>query len=476
MACLRCTGLVLILGIGLWSNGTAAELALQLESQDGQVQLKVYADAPDAAGQTRVSVIVNAKQPGNRTPLNELTEGAISLAFPEQVDILYDKVQVMVWGYSEQDYVAYERDPGWTKGIPALGNYLLGLLPGYSLIAGVDDVVNAFLSEKNLLSPPAAFVDPNAYDVVPLSWKGRMLAPGYRSVKLCYIVRMNDQRLSSVALYGYVKAQERGESGPDFTSEHILQAKSLAQTLDYMTTRKTVYFLAGHGERLIAGGDADSLGAIRQSLEGQRYEVKTLSMVAMKEPKVPDDCAVLVIAGSQQPLPKKEITAIKDYIAQDGNLFIAVDPPPAPDLHEILAEHGVTPLQGVVIDPERCYYDQPRVPIVKPITHEITRDIEGIAFPHTRGFELQASSEAQALLKSSSAAYLETQPDHAYHKGGPLTLAVLIDEGSLRPQTSRGTQMIVVGNSIMMTDRLVRSGNFGGFSLVIESIAWMIRN
>jgi len=299
-----------------------------------------------------------------------------------------------------------------------------------------------------------------------------------------------------------VKSGEKTERVTGASEEQLTSA-ILAVTSGEKTK---VYFLAGHGERPLQDGGMDGLGTIKGSLENQQYQVEALSMVAMAEPQVPADCAVLVIAGPQQPLHEKEITAIKDYVGQDGKLFVGVDPAPAPDLQEILTDHGVTPLDGVVIDPQRGYWGQAQVPVViEPAAHDITRNIDAIALPDTRAFQVEASSPppqypgapppppqaARALLESSSGAWLETEPrgevtKDADEKSGPLTMAAVIDESPppppqmpgmpSPPQPEGGTRMVVVGSSVMMTDRLIQAGLSGGAHFVLKSIAWLVEN
>lgn len=267
-----------------------------------------------------------------------------------------------------------------------------------------------------------------------------------------------------------------------------------------------VYFLTGHGERPLEGAGADGLGTLKRSLENQQYQVDTLSLTALEQPQVPDDCAVLVIVGPQHPLHEKETQALKNYVNRAGKLFIAVDPPPAPDLAEILKEHEVMPLDGTVIDPQRPHFGQWNVPeVLRPAAHDITRNLPQIVLPLTRAFEIQISSSppqypgalpppqaARALLESSSAAWLETEPQDTVkkdpgEKGGPLVMAAVIDESSPPPPQmpgmppppqaeGAGTRIVVVGSSVMMTDRLVQAGLSGGAHFVLKSIAWLVEN
>ncbi len=369
----------------------------------------------------------------------------------------------------------------------------------YSLAEQTRKIAKSLDQDVELL----AFISPQSFGYEMISDRLReyeMLSP---RIKLhCYDPQTNFDMVKKYDIQAegtiIVKSGERTEKVTGATEEQITSA-----ILAVTTGEKTkVYFLTGHGERVLERGGPDGIGTVRRSLENQQYDVQTLSMVTMQEPQVPGDCAALIIAGPRHPLHEKEIKAIKDYINRGGKLFIAVDPPPAPNLHQILAEHGVEPLDGVVIDPRRGFWGQAQVPVVtNPPYHEITYNIEAIALPDTRAFEVASAppqgypgappppQSAKSLLESSDDAWLETQPTGTVKKdpderGGPLTLAAVVDESQSprrgmppgTPQSAQGTRMVVVGTSLLMTDRLVNAGLIGGAHLVLKSIAWMLEN
>ena len=71
------------------------------------------------------------------------------------------------------------------------------------------------------------------------------------------------------------------------------------------TERKKVYFLSGHGERDISREAQDGYLQIREGLEVDNYEVETLPWSpADEDVTVPDDAALLVIAGPTGELPR----------------------------------------------------------------------------------------------------------------------------------------------------------------------------
>ncbi len=283
-------------------------------------------------------------------------------------------------------------------------------------------------------------------------------------------------------------------------SEEQLTSAILAVTSGEKTK---VYFLTGHGELPLTGSQ-QSVATLKANLENQQYEVETLSLMAMEQPQVPQDCAVLGIIGAKRPLDEKEVNAISAYLTFGGKLIAAIDPPPAPNLEEILIDYGIIPLDGIVLDPQLSLWGQSNVPMVNaPPSHEITRNLGAVILPVTRAFELGSPGQeseypgapsptpsATALLESSSSAWLEISINEQAQRdtderSGPLVMAALVDQttppppmmpGMAPPPREDGVRMVVVGTSIMMSDDLVRQGVDIGVYFALKSIAWLVEN
>ncbi len=283
-------------------------------------------------------------------------------------------------------------------------------------------------------------------------------------------------------------------------SEEQLTSAILAVTSGEKTK---VYFLTGHGEPSLEGSGPNVIGTLKRSLENQQYAVETLSLMAMEEPEVPLDCAVLGIIGPKQPLHEKEIDAVNQYLTFGGKLFAAIDPPPAPSLQEILTDYGVTPMDGIVLDPQLSLWGQLNVPIVNaPAAHQITSNLGAVILPVTRAFDIESPEEEPeypgmpppsrptALLQSSPASWLEKSVEGQPQKdpdepGGPLVMAALVDQttppppmvpGMEPPPRQDGARIVVAGTSIMVSDDLVRQGVDSGVYFTLKSIAWLVEN
>src|SRR5260370_13690019 len=84
---------------------------------------------------------------------------------------------------------------------------------------------------------------------------------------------------------------------------------------------KTAYFLTGEGEPDLSDAQSESgFAEYKKALEGENYEVKTLTLASAA--KVPDDCTVLVVAGPTGPLLPHETDAMNDYLKRGGRALV----------------------------------------------------------------------------------------------------------------------------------------------------------
>lgn len=67
----------------------------------------------------------------------------------------------------------------------------------------------------------------------------------------------------------------------------------------------------------------ESMGIIYQSLTAQNYETKQVSWL---ESTIPSDCEVFIAAGPRKDIPKEQVSRLKDYLLQGGQVFLLIDP------------------------------------------------------------------------------------------------------------------------------------------------------
>src|SRR5581483_1101059 len=158
-------------------------------------------------------------------------------------------------------------------------------------------------------------------------------------------------RKYNVETYGTV-VLEATLSGGQTKEEKVLDAEEekLTNALIRVTRpgKRTVYFLKGHGEKDTGSTERTGYSQMKGAVEKLNYEVKDLLLA--REPKVPDDAAIVVVAGPQKDLLPSEVDALGAYIARAGKVLFLVDPFQAPGLGAVLERWGLGLGNDVIID------------------------------------------------------------------------------------------------------------------------------
>lgn len=202
--------------------------------------------------------------------------------------------------------------------------------------------------------------------------------------------------------------------------------------------RKTIYFLAGHGEHTIHGMESDGYSELRERLGQSGFELQELEL--FKTGVVPADADALVIAGPTAPLLPTEVELIREFVeVRGGGLMVLVNPGTESGLDDQLAAWGIELGRNLVVD-----VDPMRLTLVgdyttifaEPGFHAITRELEVPAIlGGTRTVRPTADQEHGAeLLRTGKAAWAETDLesleaafDAEVDELGPLAVGAVVE-------------------------------------------------
>ena len=180
------------------------------------------------------------------------------------------------------------------------------------------------------------------------------------------------------------------------------------------TETKTVYFIQGHGERQPNQKDPREMQQLANSLLTEGYNSKPLSLIETAE--IPEDAAVLIMAGPTGEMLEKEQRLVDDYLAEQGKLLFLVDIQTPSQYVEWLKKYGIVIEDSVIVDQASSQVDQePVTPIGKQmdLSHPITRSFRSLtaftlARPVSTG-ELNFpghNGDLTVLVKTLESAYL----------------------------------------------------------------------
>ncbi len=237
----------------------------------------------------------------------------------------------------------------------------------------------------------------------------------------------------------YLESQDKRQMVQVVNDQERLSEVRLTNRLQQITgsTQPQIYFLQGHGEHQLTGGEGAMSQAV-QALGDKSYTTSPLNLAQMSS--VPQNAAVVVEAGSKRALFEGEVTALQDYLNRGGNLLLMIDPNTDPKLDSLLADWGVKLDNRLAVDVAGIEALGPAVPVVTEYgKHPITKEFgNGISFyPLARAVDTNpvAGVEATPLLitkpyPQSWAASDQKSEKLEFHAGsdrkGPLTLGVAL--------------------------------------------------
>jgi ABC-type uncharacterized transport system involved in gliding motility auxiliary subunit len=290
-------------------------------------------------------------------------------------------------------------------------------------------------------------------------------------------------RRYAVESYGTVvlETKERSEKVTDAEEE------KLTNGLVKLTRqgKRVVYVVQGHGEHELTNTDRPGFSEAKTAMERANYEVKPL--VLARQAKVPEDAAVVILAGPRTELLPPEIDALDGYVGGAGKLLAMVNPTilggtQSEGLKRWLGKYGFELGDNLVIELNplgRLFGIGPEVPIIQQYEgHPITRDLAGITtlFPLTRtvaGVKTPpAGLTVQPLARTSPDSWGETdraslqagqvKPD-GQDVRGPVTVAAVATKDKAR--------VVVYGTSNLAANQFLNlQGNRDFF---LNTVSWL---
>lgn len=268
--------------------------------------------------------------------------------------------------------------------------------------------------------------------------------------------------------------------------------------------QKKIYFTQGHGEKDTTGSERDGYNTIVAALGRENYTVD--KVVLAQTGAVPDDAAVIVVAGPRTDFFPPETDALKKYLDKAGKVLLMLDPPEKPDspplttLIALAHDWGIEVGNNIVVDVSgmgRLIGTDASVPVAANYpSHPITQRFNFItAFPLARsaapvtggvnGHTAQsfvetsprswAETDIKALLTSGQVSLDESKGD----KKGPVSIASAVSASAPTSPAKPGdtdaakpeTRVIVIGDSDFAANSGL--GIQGNRDLFMNMVGWL---
>jgi hypothetical protein len=265
-----------------------------------------------------------------------------------------------------------------------------------------------------------------------------------------------------------------------------------------------IYFLTGHDERGIADfSDYSGYSEIAEMIRERQMEVRPL--VLGSADTIPNDCAVLVIAGPARPLAIWEAGKIRDYLARSGRVMGLFDFGHRNGLESLLEEWGVKLGSDRILDSKNLSMltassDRSpalglgEVPVIRYSRHPITDELDGLVcslfmprsveslFKNVPQGNLNDQADRPRVSEvafTSSKSWAEadrTQNPPCFNEGydrqGPLPVAVCVEKGlpSEIAMGMKSVRLVVFGDSQFAANACLAGGNA---TLFINALEWL---
>jgi ABC-type uncharacterized transport system involved in gliding motility auxiliary subunit len=297
----------------------------------------------------------------------------------------------------------------------------------------------------------------------------------------------------TVVLVGGPPGQTRTEKVLDAEEEKLTNA------IVKMTRagKRVIYMLKGHGEREIGVTDRGGYSQAKEQMDRANYEVRELFLA--RDPKIPDDAAIVIVPGPRTDLFPQELAALDSYIARAGKVFFMAVPFQAPATGKYLSKYGIVVDEDVIIELNpvgQLFGVGPLVPVVGEYApHPITKDMGGVMtlFPLTRSVApakaLPKGIQASPLAQTSRQSWGETDknvfqtgkatPDPS-EKTGPLAVAVVAtvdaqpdpkaDPADVAKKAPKA-RLVVVGTADFASNQFL--GAQGNRDFFLNIVSWL---
>jgi ABC-type uncharacterized transport system involved in gliding motility auxiliary subunit len=246
---------------------------------------------------------------------------------------------------------------------------------------------------------------------------------------------------------------------------------------------RVVYFVTGHGER--SPNDTDRKGGYSiatRTLEEDLFKVRELPLVGPAG--VPADATVVVIAGPRKEFLADEIAQLEAYVERGGDLLLLIDPESPRSIGALATRFGITPLDEVVVDPERRLAAGEGVTLLvsglEP-SFLISGTLEAPpVFSYARALAVARDVEPAPIsfLRSGAASYAVAPGGADERRVGPVgarTLGAAVfggrssDGGSGRPG-----RVVVYGDADFASNGVIEF--LGNKDLLVNSVNWLARD
>ena len=306
------------------------------------------------------------------------------------------------------------------------------------------------------------------------------------------VVLESESRRHVMTLGEFYQVNMKEKRKESFLGEPALTAA----ILDVSTpNKKKIYFLSGHGELRPDEVDGRTgLSSLRDELRQRNYDLAGLDLTQTH--KIPDDAALIIIAGQQGKVQPFEQELLRNYLqTRAGRLIIMLDPTRAHGLEDLFFDWGIIAYDNVIHDTSSAYLSDTGELMLRHFNkdHYITKNLVSSDLPvlvgparvvtEDKGRSPDDGLNVSILIATGDTAWGEAgynlRIPAAYTPGVDLKgqLGVMVVSERLKPANNlplsvRGGRLAVIGSADLVTNNRI---SYGGYlNLFLATVSWTV--
>lgn len=251
------------------------------------------------------------------------------------------------------------------------------------------------------------------------------------------------------------------------------------------THERTIVALRGEGEGDLRLRSDVGFSGLAAALQTEGYRVRSVVTAALSE--IPDDADAVLVVAPRRRMPETGLAALRRYLARGGHLVALLEPGTDTGVEGVLAEWGIRPLPGVIVDPASGAIGEEAVGTsvitYNYETHPVTAGLDRnrmTYFPGVRPFALHKTridDHLDAVVLSSPRAWVAdvgVLHAHVPPPGPPasqrgyqrIAVAGRYDRDGVR------TRIFAVGDADFASNRYLRT--LYNLDLVLNGVHWTL--
>jgi hypothetical protein len=253
------------------------------------------------------------------------------------------------------------------------------------------------------------------------------------------VLRVQMQRTPVVCFVGgHGEPPVPGDTGMAFTHVETLQGHEVP----------------GAGDTVAGAGEG--IDRLRIALDQFGFAVRPLLPATVAA--VPEACSVVAAIGGRLPWTEAEIALLRAHFLQGGRVLLTLDPDgvPAPALRCLLAEVGVSPEDGTVVDPlNHQGTDATRIAVPYYPPHPVTDRLGMTIFAGARGFAVTKPPDGVSVTPLFASSKDSIRRPAEERPAAPAILGVALQgrwPGSEAGAAAMPFRLVLVGNSAFATN------------------------